>query len=96
MEVLEEGRQYIRAARYILTGISILLAVLAIINYCNTMITNMVIQKPQFAILKDIGMSEKQRKNLVIMEASIYLLVTVPLVIVSSSVLIVVANIFWK
>lgn len=58
-------------------GLGIILAVLAVLNYCNMMATSIQSRAKEFAILQSIGMTEKQIKRVLVLEGLGYGIVSI-------------------
>ncbi len=57
---------------YVGTGISLILALIGIMNYFNTMIGNIESRKKELEILENIGMTYRQMKQMLIREGALY------------------------
>ena len=55
-------------------GISLILAVIGVMNYINTIIGNIANRRKELAILESIGMTRKQMNRMLMREGSIYAL----------------------
>ena len=64
METIEEERDKVEEQFHMLhgtmLGLSAFIILFSLLNLLNTLITNMVTRKQEFAMLQSIGMSEKQ------------------------------------
>ncbi|BCN29291.1 ABC transporter permease [Anaeromicropila herbilytica] len=58
-------------------GLGIILAVLAVLNYCNMMATSIQSRVKEFAILQSIGMTEKQIKKVLVLEGFGYGIISI-------------------
>lgn len=64
------------------TGISLILALIGIMNYLNTMIGNIESRKKELEILENIGMTYRQMKQMLIREGALYAGISVLLTII--------------
>ena len=54
------------------TGISLILALIGILNYVNTVTGNIQSRKTELAILESVGMTDRQRKRMLVTEGLIF------------------------
>ena len=59
------------------TGISLVLALIGIMNYINTMIGNIESRRKELEILENIGMTYRQMKQMLVREGALYALLSV-------------------
>lgn len=78
MESRIESMEELKAAQGNMTGvgigISLILAVIGVMNYINTIIGNIANRRKELAILESIGMTRKQMNRMLMREGSIYAL----------------------
>lgn len=78
MESRIESMEELKAAQGNMTGvgigISLILAVIGVMNYINTIIGNIANRRKELAILESIGMTRKQMNRMLMCEGSIYAL----------------------
>ncbi|WP_018751066.1 ABC transporter permease [Paenibacillus sanguinis] len=64
----EEMQSFIRIFQTIGYGLSLIIALIGILNFVNTVITGMLSRRNEFAILESIGMTRKQLKSMLMYE----------------------------
>ena len=78
MESRIESMEELKAAQGNMTGvgigISLILAIIGVMNYINTIIGNIANRRKELAILESIGMTRKQMNRMLMREGSIYAL----------------------
>lgn len=78
MESKIESMEELKAAQGNMTGvgigISLILAVIGVMNYINTIIGNIANRRKELAILESIGMTRKQMNHMLMREGSVYAL----------------------
>jgi len=76
MESKIESMKELKAAQGNMTGvgigISLILAIIGVMNYINTIIGNIANRRKELAILESIGMTRKQMNHMLMREGSIY------------------------
>lgn len=65
--------------------ISLIVSFIGIMNFINTIITSIIARKREFAMLQSIGMTSKQVTIILILESSIYMLLTFVIVLTVGS-----------
>lgn len=68
---------FIRTFKNIGYGLSVIIAIIGLLNYINTVLTGIIARKHEFALLESIGMTKRQLKQLLIYEGIYYILFTV-------------------
>lgn len=87
-DILSEAANYIRGNRLILGSISAVLLFTGITNYFNIMITGILSRRKEFEIMQSIGMTDKQKQNMLMAEGGYYcLIVTCLLLTLGSGIL---------
>ena len=87
-DILSEAANYIRGNRLILGSISAVLLFAGITNYFNIMITGILSRRKEFEIMQSIGMTDKQKQNMLMVEGGYYcLIVTCLLLTLGSGIL---------
>lgn len=76
----EEMRDYLVTANVLGTGLSVILLLVGVINFINTMIVNVSTRRYELAILESVGMTKRQIKRMLSMEGCCYWGVTISLV----------------
>lgn len=71
-DALEDASSYIRASRIIMGTLSILLVVMGITNYFNTLYTSLTARQKELAVMESVGMTRKQLGRLVVLEGAFY------------------------
>lgn len=69
-------QNYILAARFVMRMVSLIFIFMGIMNYLNIMLTDIVIRKREFIIMRNIGLTEKQLKWMLTLEGLLYCSVT--------------------
>lgn len=72
----QEMQGFIRTFQTIGYGLSLVIALIGILNYINTVITGMLSRRNEFAILESIGMTKKQLKKMLVFEGLYSVLLT--------------------
>ncbi|MDD3339613.1 MAG: ABC transporter permease [Lachnospiraceae bacterium] len=91
-DLLEEARSSIRTNQLIMGALSGVLIFMGILNYLNVMLTGMLSRQEEFRTLRNIGMTRKQLRNMLMLEGTYYVLTTGLLVLtIGSGILAVVA-----
>lgn len=72
-ELLASARDYITAANMLLGTLSMILLLIGIMNYFNTVMTNVEVRKQELAVMESIGMTGKQLRKLLMLEGIWYL-----------------------
>lgn len=68
----EEMRDYLVTANVLGTGLSVILLLVGVMNFINTMVVNVSTRRHELAILESIGMTKKQIKRMLSMEGCCY------------------------
>lgn len=63
---------YIGASRIVMGALSAVLILMGMVNYLNTVITNMVSRGKEFAVMESVGMTKKQLKKMLAIEGFYY------------------------
>ncbi|MCH5344851.1 MAG: ABC transporter permease [Acetatifactor sp.] len=71
-DLLAEEQSYIQAVRVVMGVFNGVLMLFAFLGYCNTVITGMVERRMEFAIMRSVGMTRKQLKEMLIWEGVFY------------------------
>ncbi|MCH1642078.1 ABC transporter permease [Paenibacillus timonensis] len=72
----EEMQGFIRVFQTIGYGLSLVIGLIGILNYVNTVITGMWSRRGEFAILESVGMTRKQLKSMLVLEGLYSVLLT--------------------
>ncbi|CAH1059101.1 ABC transporter permease [Paenibacillus pseudetheri] len=73
----EELGGFIRIFQTVGYGLSLVIALIGVLNYINTVLTGVVSRRNEFAMLESIGMTKKQLKRMLILEGLYTVLLTV-------------------
>lgn len=73
---IEEFEDTQRTYKMVGIVISVLLAMIGLANFANTIITSIVTRKHEFAVLESIGMTLKQQRRMLVIEGLIYMVFT--------------------
>lgn len=76
----EEMRDYLVTANVLGTGLSVILLLVGVMNFINTMVVNVSTRRYELAILESVGMTKRQIKRMLSMEGSYYWGVSLSLV----------------
>ena len=68
----EEIRDYLVTANVLGTGLSVILLLVGVMNFINTMVVNVNTRRYELAILESIGMTKRQIKQMLLMEGFYY------------------------
>lgn len=71
-DALESASSYIGASRIVMGTLSVLLIVMGISNYFNTLYTSLSGRRKELAVMESVGMTRKQLRRLVILEGAYY------------------------
>lgn len=71
-DILAEEQSYILAVKVVMGVFNGVLMLFAVLGYCNIVITGMVERRMEFAIMRSIGMTRKQLKEMLIWEGVFY------------------------
>lgn len=71
-DALRDASAYIRASRIIMGALSVLLVVMGIANYFNTLYTSFSARQKELAVMESVGMTRKQLGRLVVLEGAFY------------------------
>ncbi|MHB8061069.1 MAG: FtsX-like permease family protein, partial [Ruminiclostridium sp.] len=61
-------------------GLSVILFLIGLMNFVNTMYVSVMVRHKEFAVLESIGMMKKQMKKMLVYEGLIYAVITLLLV----------------
>jgi len=76
----EEMRDYLVTANVLGTGLSVILLLVGVMNFVNTMVVNVSTRRYELAILESVGMTKRQIKRMLSMEGCYYWCVSLSLV----------------
>lgn len=68
----KEIRDYLVTANVLGTGLSVILLLVGVINFINTMVVNVSTRRHELAILESVGMTKRQIKRMLSMEGCCY------------------------
>ena len=68
----EEVRDYLVTANVLGTGLSVILMLVGVMNFVNTMVVNVSTRRYELAVLESVGMTKKQIKRMLSMEGLYY------------------------
>lgn len=71
-DALNDASSYIRASRIVMGVLSVLLMVMGIANYFNTLYTSLSSRQKELAVMESVGMTRKQLGRLVVLEGAFY------------------------
>lgn len=71
-DLLEEAQSYIHASRQIMAAFSLMLLLLGLANYMNTVLGGLLSREKEFEMLRRIGMTRRQLRRMLIYEGAVY------------------------
>lgn len=71
---------YIAICQVMGTGLSVILLLIGVMNFVNTMLVSVTTRKQELAVLESIGMTAKQIKKMLVLEGVYYFLLTFALI----------------
>ncbi|WP_314065336.1 FtsX-like permease family protein [uncultured Vagococcus sp.] len=74
-EWLENAQDEIRTIKIVMYAVSLLMVILGLVNFFNTIMMTIISRKRELAILESIGMTRKQLRRLLIIEGVYYSLI---------------------
>ena len=93
----EEMRDYLTTANVLGTGLSVILLLVGVMNFVNTMVVNVSTRRYELAVLESVGMTKRQIKRMLSMEGFYYWGVSLSLVLtIGTAIFIVLYVIFSK
>lgn len=93
----EEIRDYLVTANVLGTGLSVILLLVGVMNFVNTMAVNVSTRRYELAVLESVGMTKRQIKRMLSMEGFCYWDVSLSLVVtIGTAIFIVLYVIFSK
>ena len=93
----EEIRDYLVTANVLGTGLSVILLLVGVMNFVNTMAANVSTRRYELAVLEGVGMTKRQIKRMLSMEGFCYWGVSISLVsTIGTAIFIVLYEIFSK
>ena len=75
----EEVRDYLVTANVLGTGLSVILMLVGVMNFVNTMVVNVSTRRYELAVLESVGMTKEQIKQMLSMEGLYYWGILFPL-----------------
>lgn len=74
--------------KYMIVGgfLAIVLAIIGILNFLNSMLTSIYARKQELAMLQSVGMTTKQMRKMLILEGTIYAMITLGIVLTVGNV----------
>lgn len=85
-DLMKKNADYIRGNRIMFGSISVILLCVGLVNYFNIMFTGIVGRKKELEIMRKIGMTRRQKRKLLLMEGSYYVLMIAGLVVSVGSI----------
>lgn len=74
--LMEGFDSMITAIRIIGTALSAVIAIIGVLNFINSIVTGIIARKREFAILRSIGMTQRQLKRMLVEEGLYYVLIS--------------------
>lgn len=87
IEVISFMEQSLKMTMKAVYGLVIFIAIFALINFINTLMTNLVSRQQEFGVLRSIGLSNKQLSKLLWAESFYYVLTTVIITLTIGTIL---------
>lgn len=88
-ELLEQSEDYIRYTRIIMGMLSAILILVGIMNYINTMVTDIRNREAELHTMSNIGMTRKQLYQMLFFEGEIYIFYVVAMIMTVGAVILV-------
>jgi putative ABC transport system permease protein len=79
---MKEFNEMIRSYESVGYGLSFVVGIIGVLNFINVIATSIISRKKELAMLKSIGMTKKQIKKMLILEALDYVLLTMGVILV--------------
>lgn len=93
----EEMQEYLITAKVLGTGLSVILLLVGVMNFVNTMVVNVNTRRHELAVLESIGMTKRQIKRMLFMEGFYYWGVSLSLAVtIGTAIFILLYMIFSK
>ena len=93
----EEMQEYLITAKVLGTGLSVILLLVGVMNFVNTMVVNVNTRRYELAVLESIGMTKRQIKRMLFMEGFYYWGVSLSLAVtIGTAIFILLYMIFSK
>lgn len=87
-DVIQEQKEYLMIGRTIATLVISMLLIIAVMNYINTIASNMFMRRREFFLMKNIGMTKKQIWKMLIYEGLCYSLSSIFILLSLGNILI--------
>lgn len=84
-KLLEEFQSSMMAMTVLTSGISIVLILIAVLNFINVMLTGIFARRKELAVMESIGMTKKQIKTMLMLEGIYYGSITTGLIVTLGS-----------
>lgn len=95
-DILAEEQSYILAVKVVMGVFNGVLMLFAVLGYCNIVITGMVERRMEFAIMRSVGMTRKQLKEMLIWEGVFYSCCTMGLLLSLGNVILIVTGFIMR
>ena len=89
---VDEYKGFVNSFSTVGLSLSLIIGVIGVINFINTMLTSIISRKNEFALLQTIGMTKKQLRKMIIYEGlyyggmTVFIVLTIGTIIVQSAV----------
>lgn len=94
--LMQETAGYIRGNRIVLGGISAVLLLCGLANYFNVMVTGIFARRREFQIMESVGMTGKQRRQMLLAEGVYYCLIVLLLMLTAGNVILAVIRTYME
>ncbi len=94
--LMQETAGYIRGNRIVLGGISAVLLLCGLTNYFNVMVTGILARRREFQIMESVGMTGKQRRQMLLAEGAYYCLIVLLLMLTAGNVILAVIRAYME
>lgn len=95
-DLLAKEQSYILATKIVMGTFSGILLVFALLGYCNTMITEIIARRKEFVMMRSIGMTKRELKNMMTWEGFFYWCTTFGLLLSAGSIILIIIGAIMK
>ena len=95
-DLMQKNADYIHGNRIMFGSISVILLCVGLVNYFNIMFTGIVGRKKELEIMRQIGMTRRQERKLLLLEGSYYVLLVAGLVASVGSIILKGINVYMR
>ena len=95
-DLFAKEQSYILATKIVMGTFSGILLVFALLGYCNTMITEIITRRKEFVMMRSIGMTKRELRNMMIWEGLFYWGATFGFILSAGSIIIMIIGAIMK